>query len=1478
MFGEGGVQRRDDRGPGSGSGARSSAQQLHVRSFDASALVSGPITAIAVPPVTQYTRQNSAGEPSSPVGVLPPLEHAAAQAPPRLICASADGSLLLITLERDLFADRHGETMARGDAFAAPGMVAGVERSTAAASRRLGSVEAVVDAHGAAMGTSVDDETGAGAVTVHYIRPLQVSVRTGVVNQGDFDPRSAAETEGQQPLMAAVQLFSANRGTLSWPADLYGNSAGAAAPAVRPLSAAAAAADSLAAAVTPTSTFSAAAAALRAQIPRLITALVWVGRPSEGPQAGSSAGAPAGATEELLITGSASGDMCVWTLTDPIAMRLAASAKAAAAGGGLPHVGGSSALPDLPAHPAAHRPYDTVSSSSSASYASLEEGHVGRRATGILLSRDAARLTFKTKHGTGGAGVTGLSWDASGGHGIAADANGVLWYTRFSALPQLTAPALPPASSALDGRGRSPTPPASAALAVADPSAEAPQVYLGLRSSVLRAALKSPVRLLAAHASPVSALVLASLGSGALAVSAAGMNSSSASSSFAAAAAATGAGRASSAAAAAAAAAAGADASALASDPFVTPPMPLILFSAGDGDGSVRAWNATPRVPALHPLSLPSPYPLPSLSAQRLLAAVPGLRGELSPPSRGTSRADSRGNGRSGLPPLADPSQRWSAVCDQLLLLQSASAHSPTAFAITAPLPAVQHRSAPPSSAGSAGASTAGGRTAAAQAGSAYSVRPAPARIAVGFGNGAIRVFSLEAMKEECRSRAHTQAVTQAAAAAAAAAAAQQAAQAVTYTSLLESPSRRRRAGAGAADVSELPRPRITAMAWTSLVAGGSSTLREARRTPAGASQYDIAVLVSGDVLGRVFITPVHRKATATSAGTAAGVGSSAAGGGYIPSFSLRELAEQSASAVDVEWAHGGAPVTCVAASASDPSTFLVACASGAVTVWRLLAPVSHLETASAPRVLLMAAICASSPLSRRIAEAKADARCAAAAFASLAAGGASAAVGAASAGACSTWATAGRATTLSHSADGRTTADAVEELASGAAEDEVDELAGLRQQLRGLQPGLSTRAGAAPTKPQAAAATRHDVWVDVTCIAARVAWFAQAAIAILEQPPAAGELMSPPMKSSGADVEPQPPSVSAAPPRSHSPATALGVGHSFGLAAFCPGDSKLVTVLVPVSRMQRPVPLGALQRSSRVGPAVTAHGQGAVPHAVVFVDVAAGRVVRCTPPLPGYATCVSVLAPSPELLQEVAAASAAEADDDGSVSSGDDSSTSGPWRAGVGALPSRGSFAGGASIAGSVVRGLADFVLGGDSAAGDDNEVRGAQDESSVAQEARTALRREIAVYGALIVGTCTQPSRAAKPDPLALTGTDNGVAATDHSQVLLVGCGPRTLGQILACGPLQPGAMTSVSAQPVAVAMQRGLPDVPTATEDPLTSTTLRRSRKTALLAEACGGAAHLAEGAAGTKKPGMVAANSVNVTAIAASTGSEITLWAL
>jgi hypothetical protein len=740
-------------------------------------------------------------------------------------------------------------------------------------------------------------------------------------------------------------------------------------------------------------------------------------------------------------------------------------------------------------------------------------------------------------------------------------------------------------------------------------------------------------------------------------------------------------------------------------------------------------------------------------------------------------------------------------------------------------------------------------------------------------------------MKEECRSRAHTQAVTQAAAAAAAA---QQAAQAVTYTSLLETPSGRRRAGGGAADLGELPRPRITAMAWTSLVAGGSSTLREARRTPAGASQYDIAVLVSGDALGRVFITPVHRKATATSAGTSAGVGSSAAGGGYIPSFSLRELAEQSASAVDVEWAHGGAPVTCVAASASDPSTFLVACASGAVTVWRLLAPVSHLETASAPRVLLMAAICASSPLSRRIAEAKAEARCAAAAFASLAAGGVSTAVDAASAGACSTRAhdcrqtpaTAGLTTTQSQSAGAiPTTADAVEELASGAAEGGIDELAGLRQQLRCLQPALSTGAGAVHAEPQAAAATRHDVWVDVTFIAARVAWFAQAAIAILEQPPAGGELMSPPMKSSGADVQVQPSSVSAAPLRSHSPATAVGAGHSFGLAAFCPGDSKLVSVLVPVSRMQRPVPIGALQRSSRAGSAVTATEPGAVPHAVVFVDVAAGRVVRCTPPLPGYATCVSVLVPSPELLKEVvAAASAAEADEDGSVSSGDDSSTSGPWRAGVRALPSRGSFAGGASIAGSVVRGLADFVLGSDSAAGDENEVRGSQDESSVVQEARAALRREIAVYGALIVGTCTQPSGAAKPDLLALTDTDNRVATTDYSQVLLVGCGPRTLGQILACGPLQPGATTSVSAQHVSVAMQRGLPDVPTATEDPLTSTTLRRSRKTALLAAACGGTAPLAEGAAGTTKAGTVAARSVNATAIAASTGTEITLWAV
>jgi hypothetical protein len=305
---------------------------------------------------------------------------------------------------------------------------------------------------------------------------------------------------------------------------------------------------------------------------------------------------------------------------------------------------------------------------------------------------------------------------------------------------------------------------------------------------------------------------------------------------------------------------------------------------------------------------------------------------------------------------------------------------------------------------------------------------------------------------------------------------------------------------------------------------------------------------------------------------------------------------------------------------------------------------------------------------------------------------------------------------------------------------------------------------------------------------------------------------------------------------------------------------------------MQRPVPIGALQRSSRVGSASTANQQGAVPHAVVFVDVAAGRMVRCTPPLPGYATCVSVLAPSTELTQEVvAAANAAEADEDASASSGDDSSTSGPWRAGVGALPSRGSFAGGASIAGSVVRGLADFVLGGDSATGDENEIRGSQDESSEVQEARTALRREIAVYGALVVGSCTQPCST-------LADPDNRVAKADHSQVLLVGCGPRTLGQILACGPMQPGATTLVTAQHVAVAMQRGLPDVPTATEDPLTSTTLRRSRKTALLAEACGGATPLPEGAAGTKKAGTVAASSVNVTAIAASTGTEITLWAL
>jgi len=125
--------------------------------------------------------------------------------------------------------------------------------------------------------------------------------------------------------------------------------------------------------------------------------------------------------------------------------------------------------------------------------------------------------------------------------------------------------------------------------------------------------------------------------------------------------------------------------------------------------------------------------------------------------------------------------------------------------------------------------------------------------------------------------------------------------------------------------------------------------------------------------------------------------------------------------------------------------------------------------------------------------------------------------------------------------------------------------------------------------------------------------------------------------------------------------------------------------------------------------------------------------------------------------------------------------------------------------------------------------------------------------------VGTAVQP---AVLSPLAARlGLQSPLASPPPTgQLLLLGAGAGAAGQILAFGPVQPQPVRALAVQLASAVLRPPQAHVPSAAEDPTTSSSARRVRLAATAAGAASGAVP------------------VRLVAIAAGSGAGVSLWTL
>ena len=396
---------------------------------------------------------------------------------------------------------------------------------------------------------------------------------------------------------------------------------------------------------------------------------------------------------------------------------------------------------------------------------------------------------------------------------------------------------------------------------------------------------------------------------------------------------------------------------------LVAPAIPAtFLVSVGGEDGSMRVWNSTPTGGCTIPLTR---------AQQRVpaAAAASSSPGRLAPSAARAAAeatdASSAGDGAS--------SAHWDAGLDQLMLVQSAGGHVATAVAVSVPGTASaahsdgRHVAAAPAAVGADRGRSSGGAAGAASKSAALA-----GRIAVGFDNGAVRVFLIESLKEEGRFKPHEPQRSTAAGPADASSGSGTGTGGSAAVSAVESATSPTRV---ALPPPPLPPSEICALAWASFpvpvhpaqghgVAPGRARVVTALR--------DVACLVSGDRLGRVFVTVLQGGVGAAPASPLLGRAAAKTPPLAARSFSLADLAARSRlDGLDVRALFDGRPVASISASPADPALFLVVGASGAVSVWRLISSGTPSQAASAggsdlePRVVLLALLSANPQLTR---------------------------------------------------------------------------------------------------------------------------------------------------------------------------------------------------------------------------------------------------------------------------------------------------------------------------------------------------------------------------------------------------------------------------------------------------------------------------------------------------------------------------------
>lgn len=379
----------------------------------------------------------------------------------------------------------------------------------------------------------------------------------------------------------------------------------------------------------------------------------------------------------------------------------------------------------------------------------------------------------------------------------------------------------------------------------------------------------------------------------------------------------------------------------------------------------MRVWNSTPT----------GGCTLPATRALAGTQRVPAVAAATSSPGRlaaFATRAAADATDASSAAADGTSSAHWDAGLDQLMLVQSAGGHVATAVAVSVPGTASaahsdgRHVATVPAAAGAERGRSSGGAAGAASKSSAM-----VGRIAVGFDNGAVRVFLIESLKEEGRFKPHEPPRSTAAGSADASSGTGTggSAAAISVAESATSPTR------VALPPPPLPPSEICALAWASFPVpvhpAQGSGLAPGRARVVTALR-DVACLVSGDRLGRVFVTVLQGGVGAAPASPLLGRAAAKTPPLAARSFSLADLAARSRlDGLDVRALFDGRPVASISASPADPALFLVVGASGAVSVWRLISSGTPSQAAAAggsdlePRVVLLALLSANPQLTR---------------------------------------------------------------------------------------------------------------------------------------------------------------------------------------------------------------------------------------------------------------------------------------------------------------------------------------------------------------------------------------------------------------------------------------------------------------------------------------------------------------------------------